>query len=96
MSNTECDRVKCVHNKMCNYLFELFNAQYTNVIDCNSYEEERPQGAWLILNGDKVCPFCRTGISHNTNASIRFFKFCPYCGADMRVKDELKEAENEN
>lgn len=50
MSNTECDRVKCVHNKMCNYLFELFNAQYTNVIDCNYYEEERPHGEWIPVS----------------------------------------------
>ncbi|MBO7425089.1 MAG: hypothetical protein J6U23_05375, partial [Clostridiales bacterium] len=41
---------------------------------------ERPTGEWIILNGDKVCPFCRTGTSHNTNASISFFQFCPYCG----------------
>ncbi len=50
MSNTECDRVKCVHNKMCNYLFELFNAQFTNVIDCNSYEEKRPHGEWIPVS----------------------------------------------
>lgn len=52
---------------------------------------ERPTGEWITLNGDKVCPFCRTGTSHNTNASISFFQFCPYCGADMRVKNELNE-----
>lgn len=45
---------------------------------------KRPQGEWLILNGDKVCPYCGTETSHNTNASIEFFQFCPYCGADMR------------
>lgn len=74
--------------------------------ECDGYEagysagqhDARPKGKWLILNGDKVCPFCMTGTSHNTNASISFFQFCPYCGADMRVKDELnelEEAENE-
>ena len=46
--------------------------------------EERLHGEWIIQNGDKVCPFCRTGTSHKTNTSITFFQFCPYCGADMR------------
>ena len=85
MSNTECDRVKCVHNKMCNYLFELFDAQFTKVIDCNSYEEKRPQGEWIVgeymdchsdILPEYTCPFCG-------EVAYRKYDFC-HCGADMR------------
>ena len=54
--------------------------------------EERLHGEWIIQNGDKVCPFCRTGTSHKTNTSITFFQFCPYCGADLR--QEANDANN--
>ena len=46
---------------------------------------ERPQGEWIILDsGDRACPFCNMGTSRESNASIVFFNYCPYCGADMR------------
>ena len=84
MSNTECNRVKCVHNKMCNYLFELFNAQFTKVIDCNSYEEKRPQGEWIggEIGHCSICGSegCASDIWNGCNDGM----YCPNCGAEMR------------
>lgn len=101
MNNTECDRAKCVHNKVCNYLFELFDAQFTKVIDCNSYEEKRPQGEWLEVKEEVhydywtvcECSLCKHSwaLGELSIEDIKDdYKFCPNCGADM-----TKEAENE-
>lgn len=55
-------------------------------------EAERPQGEWIHYLGcgigKAVCSEC--GKLGETT------KCCGNCGAEMRVKDELKEAENEN
>lgn len=88
MSNTKCDRVKCVHNKMCNYLFELFNAQYTNVIDCNSYEEQRPLGEWIRFEAGRYtkfykCSLCGRIINTYKENPCDEYPFC-HCGAEMR------------
>ncbi len=95
MSNTECDRVKCVHNKMCNYLFELFDAQFTNVIDCNFYEEERPQGEWIKESNSKTtdiyrCSVCKRSIMLCKGADLTKYPFC-HCGADMKRKEKKNE-----
>lgn len=82
MSHTECDRVKCLHNKMCNYLFELFDAQFTNVVDCNSYEEERPQGKW-IDTGDMNEYWAEEYQCSICGAKNHWNNFCPNCGARM-------------
>jgi len=50
--------------------------------------EERPTGEWINeLSGTFNCSIC--GCKHS-NAN-----FCPNCGAYMRVKDEIKEKEND-
>ena len=58
--------------------------------------EERPKGAWVCfqvmnsfsqLESKFKCPFCKREFYSN-------YDFC-VCGADMRVKDELKEANND-
>ena len=42
-------------------------------------EYERPHGEWKItLNDLYTCSYC------GNYGNPRFFKFCPYCGADMR------------
>lgn len=59
----------------------------------NAPTVERPQGEWIILDGgDRGCPFCNMGTSRESNASLVFFNYCPYCGAEL---NELKEAEND-
>ena len=57
--------------------------------------EERPQGEWIfgstLGHGWMKCSNCCVSQSGQTLC----WSFCPNCGADMRGKNELKEAENE-
>ena len=54
----------------------------------------RPQGEWehdkLFGECAYVCSFCHTIW---TSSEIQNMHYCPTCGADMRVKNELKEKE---
>lgn len=50
-----------------------------------------PDGQWIIKNGDKICPICMMGTMGSQNASVPFFHFCPYCGADLRKHKEEEE-----
>ena len=44
--------------------------------------EERPQGEWIIVNDVYCeCSFCK-------NKEVKFSKYCPECGAEMRKGDE--------
>ena len=44
--------------------------------------EERPQGEWTIVNDVYCeCSFCK-------NKEVKFSKYCPECGAEMRKGDE--------
>ena len=43
----------------------------------------RPQGKWEAYDGYCKCSICGKFNVHANN-------FCPNCGADMRVKNELK------
>ena len=48
-------------------------------------ENERPHGEWNVRHDTMYhfeCPFCKYLHQYKDN-------FCPLCGADMRVKDEL-------
>ena len=63
--------------RMTDYQFDVINRNL----------KERPQGEWIILDsGDRACPFCNMGMSRESNSSLVFFNYCPFCGADMRVK----------
>lgn len=45
------------------------------------------RGEWIQnADGNCVCSVCNLGLS-NCAASI-FFKYCPFCGADMRKENE--------
>lgn len=48
--------------------------------------EERPQGEWLITweSDEFVCKECKSNVKQPTMMGKPAFKFCPYCGADMR------------
>lgn len=46
-------------------------------------EPERPHGEWITtLNGFHTCSKC------DEYGNPNYFKFCPYCGADMRKGGE--------
>ena len=66
------------------------SAIITRIYQSKPYEE-RPHGEWIFdyTNGfgNKIghCSECIYRCEH--------FNFCPNCGADMRVKDELNELE---
>ena len=48
-------------------------------------DELRPKSEWVELgDGSIVCPICKTGTSIKSIPSVIFFRYCPYCGADMR------------
>ena len=48
---------------------------------------KRPQGEWIELRKyDYKCSICGQSMMDKWN-------YCPNCGADMRVKEELKEKE---
>lgn len=67
-------------------------------------EEERPTGKWIYSETeyDFVCSECgEKPVVLNTYdtpniTDLPNYQFCRNCGAKMRVKDELEEAENEN
>lgn len=45
--------------------------------------EERPKGKWIkhsTYKGVLICSHC----NHGETQAYDTFKFCPYCGADMR------------
>lgn len=62
---------------------------------------ERPQGEWIMEDklyggyGDSVlvntCSICKTSFIYRGKTQ----NFCPNCGADMRVKDELNRVKDE-
>lgn len=52
-------------------------------------EFERPQGEWIEDSGNIACSHCHTiWLYFRTD-------FCPHCGADMRVKNELNRVKDE-
>lgn len=58
--------------------------------------EERPQGEWI--NGDDKCNCCGKSKFEDLDADIWADwqpNYCPNCGADMRVKDELNRVKDE-
>lgn len=59
--------------------------------------EERPHGEW-ILNEDGHYECSRCGIAWKdmpAKDTKPVFKACPWCGADMRVKNELNRVSKE-
>lgn len=57
---------------------------------------ERPQGEWLIIDDtEQFIAKCSVCGRIEDSRMVKDYPFC-HCGADMRVKDELKEAENED
>lgn len=51
---------------------------------------ERPQGEWIFVNplqaddgGAYMCSNCKTG-----DYGVERYKYCPFCGAEMRGKEE--------
>lgn len=64
--------------------------------DCN----KRPQGEWIFEKANNehtdgyICSMC--GQSFHTKVPyFSEYNFCPKCGADMRVKDELNRVKDE-
>lgn len=62
--------------------------QYEQGYEDAKKKYKAPEGQWIIIDGDKICPFCKTGTMGRANASVPFFHFCPYCGADLRKHKE--------
>lgn len=62
--------------------------------------EERPQGEWIVQrlqNGfdDVYCPYCKARPRRSDYGYYLKDNFCYKCGADLRVKNELEEVEND-
>lgn len=58
-------------------------SQYLREYFISSIKPERKKGKWLI---DRICSEC--GWALNSNVYVHLgYKFCPYCGADMRGND---------
>lgn len=54
-----------------------------NAIKKGTPYEERPKGKWIehsTYKGVLICSHC----NHGETQAYDTFKFCPYCGADMR------------
>lgn len=62
--------------------------QYEQGYEDAKKKYKAPDGQWIIIDGDKICPFCMMGTMGKANASVPFFHFCPYCGADLRKHKE--------
>lgn len=54
--------------------------------------EERPKGEWIVVSNGTTNHYACSKCGHAGDFQD---KFCRECGVDMRVKDELKGAENE-
>lgn len=53
------------------------------------YKAERPKGEWIKFDdGSIACPICKTGTSIKSIPSVIFFRYCPYCGADLSKGEE--------
>lgn len=70
--------------------YEMYNKGYMSGYERG--KEERPHGEWELVHplqendtGDYKCSVCGWG-----GFVIKPTNYCPYCGAEMRVKDELK------
>lgn len=64
-----------------------------NAIDNAPTVEERPTGKWIFHKDYNEK--CKYGCNQCGNLNNTPNNFCPNCGADMLVKNELKEAEND-
>lgn len=48
--------------------------------------EEKPQGEWIDCKDFPYLANCSNcGYQMDTHEERGYFRFCPYCGADMRV-----------
>lgn len=71
---------KCIHQKGCG-----------KRLNCNRYEGEldRPHGEWEYddRSGQFICSECEGGVDMPTLMGEPLYKWCPWCGADMRKKE---------
>lgn len=60
------------------------------IIDLMPTVEERPQGEWIFddRSGQFICSKCEGGVNMPTLMGEPLYKWCPWCGADMREGDE--------
>lgn len=66
----------CVHVDVCSSFKD-------NRQKCSFYLEQRPHGEWVHTeDGECYCTICK--VRDWTNSDD--YRFCPWCGADMRVK----------
>lgn len=57
---------------------------------------ERPYGEWVNSKEGCLCSKCDRPVAYDDCGDRFLSDYCPWCGADMRGKDELKEANNES
>lgn len=66
-----CDCACCIHNTN--------DFEYCGLID-DAPTVERPKGEWKLDSVGVYCSECKLHPDYSTN-------FCPFCGADMRGKE---------
>ena len=69
---------------------------------CAYYDKKPKQGEWILTDNMNYSPFDGSSPTVKTCSVCKFkysdkriFNFCPNCGADMRVKDELNRVSKE-
>ena len=69
---------------------EQAKAILEEVYRCTLYEKERPHGEWEYDDGRFICSECEGGVNMPTLMGEPLYKWCPWCGADMRKEGEAE------
>lgn len=66
------------------------NEGFKNGYEMAKAKYERPTGEWTTAKGslEITCSVCHKSYFYHPKNDF-YYDFCPNCGADMRVKDEL-------
>ena len=99
MSRSELHNWECANESLCGdnadkmlaIAQDIYNTAFVRGKDCMSSVTQRPIGKWILVHplqedddGAYICSNCEHGDwDCDTN-----YKYCPFCGADMREREE--------
>ena len=90
-TSLDCDKGK---SKMFMFPMQLYITAQEMAIE--ALKEERPHGEWAYTthfgSRFRICSVCK---AEKEDDHASGWNFCQYCGADMRVKDELNRVNKE-